>query len=210
MVKLNPTKITDHQGQTYTMFVHADECFGVKRVLLCFEMEHNQTNTDYVLFTTLVIDTRFCMLLDESIHCGVEYINDVLQYITEHKDQVRNVLKDFLSSAEIENFLEQIRPAISNHNIRETREYTVLEYCDRPSRAYRTEQKNFYILDEHDNFQHVGLGVAATIFGDDTIVDRCWQLDFLNGMGHNGRAAWLDGLGIQDIARDRRNNGWCC
>ena len=197
-------------GNPYTMFVRAYECFGVKRVLFCIENDNSQLNVYYDKFNTLVIDTKFCMLIDESIRCSEEYINYVLQYIVEHKEQARNILGGFLSAEEIELFLDQMRFPIRNY-ARDviTNCHTVNQY-DSPRLACETDQKYFFVLDEYNHFKQVDVHVASSIFGVDVLINRCQELDFLNGMGHNGRAAWLDGLAIRDVARDRFNGGWCC
>lgn len=54
---------------------------------------NEQLNIHYNKLNTLVIDTRFSILIDESIYCSEEYINYVLQYIVEHREQVRNILE---------------------------------------------------------------------------------------------------------------------
>lgn len=210
MVRLNQVPIVDHNGNHYTMFVRAGECFGVKRVLLCIENSNEQLNTHYNKFNTLVIDTLFCMLVDESTHCSEEYINYILQYIVEHKEQVNNILEDFLSSDETNHFLSQIYAPMRNYAVDNVREYSVVDPYDVLRLTCGTEQKQFFVLDEYNHFRQVGLHIAASLFGVDTLIQRCRELDFLNGMGHNGRAAWLDGLAIRDIARDRFNGGWCC
>ena len=209
MTLANFTHIMDHEGNPYLMSVNTKGRFGVERVLLSFENEDEELNSDYDKFELLEIDTRFHMFVDLSIYCDVPYINNILRYICENQQQIRNTLKGFLSEEEINSFLSGIRPRISTYDIENTKNFPVYPSDDIPRMAYGTAKKRFFVLNENNNFREVSFHTATEIFGRDELREKCQELEFVNALESNGRAFWLNGLGIQDVDRDRYNGGWC-
>lgn len=203
----NFTHIVDHEGNPYVMFVRTKGRFGVERVVLSFENKNEALNNDYEIFDLLEIDTRFHMFVDMSTYCNVRYINNILRYICEHHDQVGEVLRDFLSEDEINEFLSGIHPQIAHYDIDETKKFPVFPSDDIPRLAYGTAKKRFFVLNENDNFVEVSFHTAIEIFGRDVLWGKCQELDFVNALESNGKAFWLNGLGIQDVDRDRYNGG---
>lgn len=205
----NLTEIVDHEGHPYYMYALTREHLGVEQVSLCFENADDYTVIPYREFDTLEIDTRFNMMINASVYCNVHYINNLLKYISEHKEQIKETLGDFLTDSEIDAFLEQTGSSIDAHNIEKERGTAVLLADEVPCLADATARKRYFILNEENEYKEVGFNTVVAVFGADTIKKRCRELDFLNGIGINGRAAWMTGLGIQDIDRDRFNSGWC-
>lgn len=162
-------------------------------------------------FDTLEIDIDFCAMVNSSVYCDVHYINNLLKYISENQKQIRKILEHFLSEGKVNKFLKQVgtSASIQTHNIKRER-LTFVSFTDEiPRLSDATARKRFFIFNKENEYQEVGFYTAVAVFGRDTILEKCRELDFLNGIEMNGRAAWFNGLGIQDIDRDTYNSGWC-
>lgn len=206
----NYINITDCDGNVYLMYVREYERFDMRGVLLCFKSEEDKlTNVVPPLFDTLEFDTRFGMLVNRSVYCSIEYIDKILLYIDEHRDQIRDLLRNVLSDAEIHNFFAQLRPNMLCHNIQGSKQFSVEDCADVANLAHGTARKRFFVYNEYGNCCEVSLSTAMAIYGREAIIDKCQALNYLNGVGINGRAIWLDGIGIQDVDRDGLCGGWC-
>ena len=161
------------------------------------------------VFDMLEIDTRFCALAGCSVRCEAKYINNILTYIHEHRDEIRKFLNDFLSPEEITCFLDKIRPSISTVNVERVERRPLNDSDGVPRLALGTARKRFFIFNAMDSYDEVSLTTAMEIYGRQDVIEKCQQLDYLTGIGMNGRAIWLNGLGIQDIDRDGLCGGWC-
>ena len=199
--------ITDKEGITYLMYTWEYNRFDVSGVLLGFEADVK--NEPGRRFDNIEIDTRFCVLVNSSVNCDVSYINNILDYIYNNPDEIREFLSDVLSSEEIESFLKQIRPSVSNREIDTAKKAAIGEYDDVPKLAHNTARKRFFILNDFNHYVEVGLPTAMSIYGREDIINKCRTLDYLNGVGMNGRMIWLDGIGIQDVDRDDICGGFC-
>lgn len=202
-------KFVDREGYSYVMYVRHYECYDVRGVLLCFDStDPRLTDPDPMLFNALIIDTRFGILVDESVYCDPHYVDNVLAYICDNREQIRSFLGEYMSETETDRFLEQLhsvhRPSIEPH---ERISFHIGE--DVPKLALGTARKRFFILNEAESYEEVGFPTAVSIYGREAIIEKCKQLNYLNGVGLNGRAIWLDGIGIQDIDRDGYHGGWC-
>ena len=203
-------KIVDREGYEYVMYARRYGRYDVTGTLLCFDADDRRlTGTSPMLFNALMIDTRFCVLVDDSVYCEPHYVNNILTYIGDNREQVGEVLREYLSDAEIDRFLEQISPLIYHSPINTGTQFCFNGGDDVPSLALGTARKRFFVLSENNSYDEIGFPTAAAIYGMENVTEKCRQLNYLNGVGLNGRAIWLDGLGIQDIDRDGYHGGWC-
>lgn len=200
--------ITDRDGIEYLMYAMKQWRFDTSRVSLCFENDEITYSGTRKVFDTLEIDTRFCALIDYSVHCDVKYVNNILAYINEHREYIRKFLNDFLSPREMKRFFEQLRPSVASTNIGEAERHQVRDLDGVPTLSLGTARKRFFVLGEF-GYEEVGMTTAMAIYGREEIIGKCQQLNYLTGIGANGRAIWLNGLGIQDVDRDRICGGWC-
>lgn len=175
--------ITTRDGFTYLMYAAKYWRFDVSKVKLCFENNELALSKPVQVFDILEIDTRFCALVDCSVRCNIQYINNLLAYIHEHRDEIRKFLNDFLSPEENACFLDKIRPSVDVVNINKIERHPVNESDGIPRLALGTAKKRFFIHNELGGYDEVSLATAISIYGREEVIEKCQQLDYLTGIG---------------------------
>ena len=204
---MEPRYITDREGITYLMYAREYHRFDIRGVLLGFE--NDELGTLGRNFDNLEIDTRFCTLVNSSVKCDTSYINNILDYIHNNPDEIRVFLSDVLSDEEISCFLDGVCPSVAKLDIETAKRFPVGEWDDIPIYNDGTTRKRFFILNDWGYYKEVSLTTAVSIYGGNVVTEKCRILNYLNGLGMNGRAIWLNGLGVQDIDRDCICGGFC-
>ena len=201
-------RISADDGFDYTMFTRLHDRFGVDIYALAFEPVDCRT-IGLEHCGILEIETKFNSFVNESFACDMEHITSILRYVEANQQQVRDMLCTKIDERSAEAFLNSLATSFATYDI-ENAERKEIRFPDIPLLSHGTANKRFFLMDNiYETFKEVSLTTAMAIAGDQTIINHCKQLDFLSGIGINGKAMWCDGVAIQDIHRDYLKNGFC-
>ena len=201
----NYIPIIDNNDKHYTMFVSTHKMYDVESQALC--IEGDVRDFDLYEFSTLEIENRFGSFVNDSVLCSISHIESILAFVIENEQLVRQLLPASFDKS-MRDPIRIAKQGFTKFDLDNYDKKPIL-CSDVPNVSFSTKNKRFFILTKDNTFDEVSLRTAMEIVGDQCVYGHCRQLEFLNGIGYNGRMFWADGLGIQDITRDGYRVGNC-